>query len=449
MNPNIFAALVFHLLTAWTAACFESVAWAQEPAGDQMTRQQVKQALVDPDWIVVDTRTPDAFNGWPLDGIMQGVHIPGSVDFSARWLNLPGADLTQRLQQVLAAKGIDATDNVVLYSIQASEREQVAKFLHDLGYQKVHLFDLQRWLDGGGQLENYPQYQRLVPPWIVKQLIDGQLPTTFEKSTRVKFVEVSWGDADASYTKGHVPGSFHVNTDHFEPPPKWYLGDRQLLTQFAADYGFQEDDTVIISGADVTASYRLCVVLLYMGIADVRVLNGGLAAWQQAGYDVETRTYLPHKSQSLGATVPRRQEMIIDIQQVKTAMRDPQRFSLIDTRTWAEFQGETSGYQYHSHKGRIPGSIYGQGNFRGPNSLTPYRNLDQTMRNFSEVKAIWTQAGIDTKKHLCFLCGGGWRAAEVLMYAQVAGMENSSLYSDGWIGWSNDPENPIESGPVK
>lgn len=54
--------------------------------------------------------------------------------------------------------------------------------------------------------------------------------------------------------------------------------------------------------------------------------------------------------------------------------------------------------------------------------------------------------GIDLNKHLSFMCGSGWRAAEVLYYAQVMGLENTSLYSDGWIGWSNDPSNPVETG---
>ena len=48
------------------------------------------------------------------------------------------------------------------------------------------------------------------------------------------------------------------------------------------------------------------------------------------------------------------------------------------------------------------------------------------------------------------MCGSGWRAAEVLTYANVRGYDNSALYSDGWIGWSNDASNPVETGdPTK
>ena len=44
-----------------------------------------------------------------------------------------------------------------------------------------------------------------------------------------------------------------------------------------------------------------------------------------------------------------------------------------------------------------------------------------------------------------FMCGSGWRAAEVLSYAHVMGLEDTSMYSNGWIEWSSCPENLIEA----
>ena len=50
-------------------------------------------------------------------------------------------------------------------------------------------------------------------------------------------------------------------------------------------------------------------------------------------------------------------------------------------------------------------------------------------------KSIWKGAGIDTSTHLSFMCGGGYRAAEVLWDAWVMGLSNVSLFADGWTGW--------------
>ena len=353
------------------------------------------------------------------------------------------------LSSALRAKGIEPHQHILLYGTDKRDRNRVAAYLRGAGYLHLYDFDLNVWAnDPNKPLVRYKNFHLLVPPSIVKQLLDGQWPETFKRGKPVKFVEVSWGGEEASYLKGHVPRSFHVNTDHFEPPPKWMLGNPDVLGRFAKTYGFQADDTVIISGEDPTASYRLAIVLRYMGVQDVRVLNGGFAAWKAAKYQVETKSNQPPIARSFGTRIPSRPHLIDDIERAKAGLRTPAEFTLVDTRTSAEFTGETSGYKYHFQKGRIPGSVYGQAGFKGTNSLTPYRNIDNTMRNADEIRGLWEKSGIDIEKHLSFMCGSGWRAAEVLTFAQVMGLSNVSLYSDGWIGWSNDPRNPVEADPI-
>jgi len=417
------------------------------PGDRKLSADDIEKITRDDDWILVDTRATDTFNGWALDGVDRGGHIPQAVDFPASWLDVDHQDQAEKLAAILRAKGIERDKHVVLYSAAERDRSRVAAYLRKTGFQKLYSYDVQDWVaDNNRPLVRYKNFQLLLPAAIVQQLLQGHLPETFAESQRVKFVEVSWGGEAASYSAGHVPRSFHVNTDHFEPPPQWKLGNPDLLARFAARYGFQADDTVVISGKDPTACYRLAVVLQYMGVRDVRVLNGGFAAWKSAGYPVDTRSHPPPKADAFGARIPGRPALIDGLNRIKSGLRKPDTFMLVDTRTWAEFLGETSGYKYHFHKGRIPGSTYGQGTFTGANSLTPYRNIDNTMRNADEILELWKRAGIRTDRHLSFMCGGGWRAAEVLTFARVMGLPNTSLYSDGWIGWSNDNANPVESG---
>jgi len=415
----------------------------------KLSTADVMKITTDDDWVLVDTRPTDAFNGWALEGITRGGHLPGAVDFPADWLDADEKERPKKLAAALKAKGIRPDRHVVLYGTSERDRRRLAAHLRQAGFRKLHWFDFKSWVaDRNRPLVRYKNFHLLVPASIVKRLLEGQLPETFEATKRVKFVEVSWGGEGASYSTGHVPRSFHVNTDHFEPPPQWKLGSPAVLNRFAARYGFQSDDTVVLSGKDPTACYRLAIVLRYMGIADVRVLNGGFAAWKSAGYRVETISHPPPKAKSFGTRIPRRPKLIADVTRVKAGLGKPNGFVLVDNRTWAEFTGKTSGYKYHFRKGRIPGSTYGQAGFTGANSLTPYRNIDNTMRNADEILALWKRAGISTDKHLSFMCGGGWRAAEVLTFARVIGLPNTSLFSDGWIGWSNDRKNPIETGVV-
>lgn len=448
MDRRHFAA--FSVLAAPMAFCTDPNAHSDTPSATEISIGDVTKAVNDKNWTLVDTRPSDAYNGWKLDGVKRGGHLPGAVDFPATWLDSEHDAKDEILRRALRAKGLGPDQHIVLYGTNLRDRNRIAAYFRGAGFTRLYDFDFNVWADDLNQpLVRYKNFHLLLPPTILKQLLEGNWPETFERSRRpVKFVEVSWGEENASYSKGHVPGSFHVNTDHFEPPPAWMLGNPEVLGRFANQYGFQANDTVVISGEDPTASYRLAIVLRYMGVKDVRVLNGGFAAWKAAKYPIETTRNQPPIASSFGTRIPSRPRLIDDLARAKSGLATPATFALVDTRTWSEFTGETSGYTYHSHKGRIPGSIYGQADFKGTNSLTPYRNIDNTMRNADEIRELWKKSGIDPEKHLSFLCGSGWRAAEVLTFAQVMGLSNVSLYSDGWIGWSNDPRNPVESGPV-
>lgn len=297
-------------------------------------------------------------------------------------------------------------------------------------------------------MESYENYDRLVPADIVKEVIDGKIPETFEGAKNIKIVEASWGEESEAYSKGHVPTSVHINTDTVEPPPNWMLASDEELAKFALDYGFTKDDTIIVTGPDVMASYRVAVVLRYIGVNDVRVLNGGNDAWVAAGYELETTSNAPVAGTNFGGEIPGNLDLIVTIPELKEELKSDDSV-LVDNRSWEEYIGEVSGYSYHDKKGRIPGAVYG---YAGTTSTTleDYRNIDNTMRNADEIKVLWDKAGIDTNKKLIFMCGSGWRAAEVLTYANVMGYDNSALYSDGWIGWSNDASNPVETGdPTK
>ena len=409
--------------------------------------KELQDKLSDDSWVVVDTRINDAFNGWKLDEVERGGHIKGAVDFSANWLTVDSKDKEKTLDKALETKGIEKDKNIVLYDANGKDAKEVANYLSEKGYKNLYTYNVADWAkDESLPMESYENYEMIVPATIVNDILDGNKPETFENSKNIKIVEASWGESEA-YSKGHVPTSVHINTDTVEPPPQWMLASDEELAKFANDYGFTKDDTVIVTGPDVMASYRVAVVLRYIGINDVRVLNGGNNAWTSAGYELETKSNKPVAGNDFGATIPANPDLIDTQAELKEMLKDSNNV-LVDNRSWDEYIGKISGYSYHDKKGRIPGAVYGYAG-TSATTLEDYRNIDNTMRNAAEIKALWKDAGIDTNKHLMFMCGSGWRAAEVLTYANVMGFDNTSLYSDGWIGWSNDTSNPTETGEPK
>lgn len=410
--------------------------------------KELQDKLSDDSWVVVDTRINDAFNGWKLDEVERGGHIKGAVDFSANWLTVDSKDKEKTLDKALETKGIEKDKNIVLYDANEKDAKEVANYLSEKGYKNLYTYNVADWAkDESLPMESYENYEMIVPATIVNDILDGKKPETFENSKNIKIVEASWGEESEAYSKGHVPTSVHINTDTVEPPPQWMLASDEDLAKFANDYGFTKDDTVIVTGPDVMASYRVAVVLRYIGINDVRVLNGGNDAWTSAGYELETKSNKPVAGNDFGATIPANPDLIDTQAELKEMLKDSNNV-LVDNRSWDEYIGKISGYSYHDKKGRIPGAVYGYAG-TSATTLEDYRNIDNTMRNADEIKALWKDAGIDTNKHLIFMCGSGWRAAEVLTYANVMGFENTSLYSDGWIGWSNDTSNPTETGEPK
>ena len=414
-----------------------------------ISTKDLKAKLEDDSWVIVDTRINDAYNGWKLDGVSRGGHISGAVDFSANWLNVDNKNKEEILDEALKTKGINKDKNIVLYDSNEKDSKSVGSYLSQKGYTNIYTYNVKEWAkDESLAMESYENYDRLVPAEIVKEVVDGKTPETFEGSKNIKIIEASWGEESEAYSKGHVPTSVHINTDTVEPPPQWMLASDEELAKFALDYGFTKDDTIIVTGPDVMASYRVAVILRYIGVNDVRVLNGGNDAWVAAGYELETTSNAPVAGTDFGGKIPGNPDLIVTIPELKEELKSYDSV-LVDNRSWEEYIGEVSGYSYHDKKGRIPGAVYG---YAGTTSTTleDYRNIDNTMRNSDEIKDLWDKAGIDINKKLIFMCGSGWRAAEVLTYANVMGYDNSALYSYGWIGWRNNASNPVETGdPAK
>lgn len=58
------------------------------PLVKEIKTDELKKNITSKEWVVVDTRSNDAFNGWKLDEVKRGGHIKGATDFSANWLKV-------------------------------------------------------------------------------------------------------------------------------------------------------------------------------------------------------------------------------------------------------------------------------------------------------------------------------------------------------------------------
>ena len=408
---------------------------------------------------IIDARNNNWFIGWREEGVARGGHIAGATDFSAEWLDVSGA--AAKLKAAIQDKGLSSASELIVYDSNGRDARRVADYLSAQGMRNIRLYNVKNWAaDPARAMQQYPNFHLVVPPQFIQAILDGKQPETLTAG-KVKFFEVSRGGESAYYSKGHIPGSVHIDTNEVESIPAWRMdsvdkektflrllnNDQQLLA-LAKKYGITADTTVILSSERQNATYRLAIILRYLGVKDVRVLNGGLDAYRRAGYALETASHQPQPISDFGARIPGQPQLIDNLAGAKRILGS-QDALLVDIRTRDEFLGRKSGYSDLRDSGRPRGIIF-HGGSKGetPSDVNDYRNPDNTVRNREEVLAMWRAAGIDPqRKHLSFMCGSGWRTAEVLTYAQLYGFSNTSMYSDGWVQWSHDPAgNPIDSG---
>jgi thiosulfate/3-mercaptopyruvate sulfurtransferase len=186
------------------------------------------------------------------------------------------------------------------------------------------------------------------------------------------------------------------------------------------------------------------VLLMYAGVNDVRLLDGGLTAWRAAGYALETTVHCPDPITDFGTTFPGHPEYLIGTAATKALVAE-RNATLVSIRSWAEYIGTTSGYRYIQPKGRIAGDVWGHAG-SAPLRMDHYRNVDNTMRNFHTIAARWRAWGITPDKRVAFYCGTGWRASEAFFYASLMGWDRIAVYDGGWGAWVYDPSNPIAVG---
>lgn len=422
---------------------------------NSVTSYQLLQEMSKPDTVLLDIRPSAAYNGWALEGMERGGHIAGAISFPLDWFEELNADvLDKKLRQKIASgshvitTGFDCTD--------AEKAGQLLKKLgiHDVRLHKPGMTEYSR--DPVLPLEVLTGYRSLVPALWLKNLLAGrQKDETIEKYilAHVNF------DNRKDYDKGHIPGAIWLNTLDLESETDWNRRTPEELENKLRKYGITKDTTIIVYGrtsnpnmsqkhpgkqAGQLGAMRAALILMYAGVDDVRVLDGGLDAWIRIGESVTRDKSSPKPVQTTGLNIPEHPEYIVDMPKAKEMISNP-RAELVSMRSWEEYTGDVSGYHYVNPQGRIPGAVFGN-NGSDAYHMENYRNHDDTMQSYPEIEAMWKLSGITPDKHIAFYCGTGWRASEAFFYARLMGWKNVSIYDGGWMEWSSEPDNPVQTG---
>ena len=386
---------------------------------------------------VVDTRPSAFYNGWPQSINGTSGHEAQAVNLSAGWLDVMN---DQQLQQWATQHQITPDRKVALYGT-AAQTAAVQTRLAKLGYADVTL--LSDALAQPKRLQRMPHFEQLVYPQWIYDLQQGKAVAA-KPASEWKVIEAAWG-APKKYLISHIPNAGYIDTNDVESEPLWNKVSDDKLKALMAKQGIKHDTTVILYGRDVYAAARVAQILLYAGVKDVRLLDGGWQTWSAAGLPVERG--LPKEAKpapDFGAAIPGQPQIMLNEEQAR-GLLNRKDASLVSIRSWPEFTGETSGYSYIKPKGEIAGARWGHAGSDSTH-MEDFHNPDGTMRSADDIAAMWKEWHITPDQHVSFYCGTGWRASETFMYARAMGWPSISVYDGGWYEWSANPKNPVATG---
>ena len=292
-------------------------------------------------------------------------------------------------------------------------------------------------------------WQHLVSPVWLEALITGRTVAA-APADGWQLLEVAC-DGMLPFLDGHIPAARYLDTRQFEQLPFWNaLPDAQLQSALA-HAGIHSGSSVILYGRNPLAAARLAHLMLYAGVGDVRLLDGGFHAWCAAGFALQrgepdlTGLDAP-ESKPLAAwpgAFPANPGYKIDTAQARALSTTPG-CALVSIRSRAEFMGDTSGYEYITARGEIAGALWGHAGSDGDvNNMGSYQDNDGRMRPAAEIERMWNAAGIGRGMPVAFYCGTGWRASLAFFYAWLMGWEHISVYDGGWMEWSSNAANPV------
>nr|WP_274638545.1 sulfurtransferase [Microbacterium bovistercoris] len=244
-------------------------------------------------------------------------------------------------------------------------------------------------------------------------------------------------DGRPAYRSGHLPGAVYVQMEtelarlgapgegrHPLPP-------LSVLQDAARRWGVDPGDTVVAyDDWNMLGAARLWWMLRGAGVADVRVLDGGLSAWRAAGLPLEAGDVVP----APGSIVLH--ERTEGVASIDDAAAWPEHGVLLDVRAGERYRGEAE--PLDPVAGHIPGAV----NLPSPEYLRDGRFADA-----ADIRQAFAAVGAGQGTEVAAYCGSGITAAQAALAGAIAGID-VAVYPGSWSQWANTPGRPVATGPA-
>jgi thiosulfate/3-mercaptopyruvate sulfurtransferase len=265
----------------------------------------------------------------------------------------------------------------------------------------------------------------------------GELPRTDPPTV----LDVRWtlaGGGRVAYDAGHLPGAVFLDLDaDLAGPPgaggRHPLPDPETLQAALRRSGLRAGHPVIVYDAGdappTGAAARAWWILRWAGLVDVRVLDGGYAAWAAAGGPTTEAEPTPAAGD---VTVKAGSLPVVDTAGALAVAADG---VLLDARVPARFRGETEPVD------PVAGHIPGARNQPAAETVDAEGRLHPPTR----LRGLFADLGVREDQPVAAYCGSGVTASQTVFALTVAGFQ-PTLYVGSWSEWITDPSRPVATG---
>jgi len=277
--------------------------------------------------------------------------------------------------------------------------------------------------------QSIPDPTRSIPPVISTDWLSKNL-----KNSDLVILDIREPDA---YSKGHIPGSINI------PFSAWITCRNELLLELPDDdtlfsniasAGMEKNSKVIVVNradapyflADAT---RVADTLIYAGLANVSVLDGGYDKWINENKKTTKIPATPDKKTFKGNAD---KSMFVSKKYVKDRLK---KSLIIDARDPDVYFGLVN-ESFTERAGHIPGAV---------NLPAPWLWQKGTYRSINIIQEM-VEGIIDKKKpkEIIIYCGvGGYTAAWWFVLTQIMGYPDVRFYDGSAQEWSKDKEAPL------